>query len=180
MLQKQSGKLAIEGSWQFTQPLCCANGPASSTGRNTQRADRHKRQLLPHLEATGDGCTASTSMPIHFTSGARLMANMLRKALVEAYVTAKGLGMQALALLVYTKQPLRPSSICGAGGRSSTCNMSAKYHSWQRQQPSAGSAPDFASAIVAPTRSRDFKGPGLPPALNCPVSASSLGGQLCC
>lgn len=46
------------------------------------------------------------------TSGARLMANMLRKALVEAYVTAKGLGMQAAALLVYTKQPFRLSSIC--------------------------------------------------------------------
>jgi hypothetical protein len=50
-------------------------------------------------------------MPIHLTSGARLIANMLRKALVEAYVTAKGLGMQADALLVYTKQPFSPSSI---------------------------------------------------------------------
>lgn len=67
-----------------------------------------------YLDATGEGCTASTSMPIHFTSGARLIANMLRKALVDAYVTAKGLGMQALALLVYTKQPFRPSSICRA------------------------------------------------------------------
>lgn len=40
------------------------------------------------------------------------MANMLRKDLVDAYMTAKGLGKQAAALLVYTKQPFRLSSIC--------------------------------------------------------------------
>lgn len=69
-----------------------------------------------YLEATGEGCTASTSMPIHLTSGAKLMANMLSIALVAAYVTAKGLGITALALLVYTKQPFRPSLVCREAG----------------------------------------------------------------
>lgn len=37
-----------------------------------------------HREATGEGWTASTSIPSHLTSGARLMANIERNALVEA------------------------------------------------------------------------------------------------
>lgn len=57
-------------------------------------------RVCAHRDATGEGCTARTSMPIHLTSGARLIANMLRKAFVDAYVTAKGLGSTALALLV--------------------------------------------------------------------------------
>jgi len=74
-------------------------------------------------------------MPIHFTSGARLMANMLRKALVDAYVTAKGLGMQALALLVYTKQPLRPSSICSATGEATgPHSFLQQYDAWRLGQ----------------------------------------------
>lgn len=84
-------------------------------------------------------------MPIHLTSGARLMANMLRKALVEAYVTAKGLGMQALALLVYTKQPFRPSSICGKD-RSSSSSTPAWMPGAEVKLKAWCSAPGFAPA----------------------------------
>jgi hypothetical protein len=49
--------------------------------------------LSKKLEATGDGCTATTSMPMGRTSTAREAANWVTKLLVAPYITAKGLGM---------------------------------------------------------------------------------------